>query len=226
MPQKTNHSGFAAVEAILIGVILVILGGTGYYVWHAKQNADNALSNANSASASTKTATPTTKNKKTVPTTPSTVLSSYDPVVTPDILPKLNADMKTQKLVYNYMIIGEWGVKASTIDTTNVQLPYYLNYREDITDNNNALVSVVMFSGADDSGNDKTCSDGAVGPVVYMMRDSTADSLGYTDFQPISDLNVAGHVFHVYEEHCKSDTNKAAASAIERQLETLTIGTK
>lgn len=45
MKQVNNPSGFAAVEAVLIVVILGIIGGTGYFVWHAKQNTDNALSN-------------------------------------------------------------------------------------------------------------------------------------------------------------------------------------
>src|SRR5204862_168293 len=45
--MKKNQSGFAAIEAVLILVIVGIIGGTGYFVWHAKQNADKSLDAAN-----------------------------------------------------------------------------------------------------------------------------------------------------------------------------------
>ena len=41
-----KQSGFAAIETLLIVAILAIIGGTGYFVWHAKQNADASLKNA------------------------------------------------------------------------------------------------------------------------------------------------------------------------------------
>jgi hypothetical protein len=44
--KKSNQSGFAAIEAVLILVVVSILGFTGWFVWHAKQNANAALSNA------------------------------------------------------------------------------------------------------------------------------------------------------------------------------------
>jgi Tfp pilus assembly major pilin PilA len=211
-----NQKGFAVLETLLILVIIAIIGGTGYFVWHSRNQTNNSLDNTTKVNQ-------TDQSQKSQSSNKSTVLTSYDPVQTPDIIPKLSANMKAQKLIYNYMIIGEWKVKASTVETDNTVLPYYLNYRYDVTDSNNILESVVVFSGADDSGNDKTCVDGAAGPVVYMMRDITADSLGFSSYQPISDLNVGGHVFHIYEEHCGSDTNKTTASAIERQLETLAV---
>jgi hypothetical protein len=39
--MKFNQRGFAAVETILILVIIAIISGTGYYVFHTKNNTDN-----------------------------------------------------------------------------------------------------------------------------------------------------------------------------------------
>lgn len=44
--KKFNYeSGFAAAEALLIVVIVAIVGGTGWYVWHSKQSVNTTLSN-------------------------------------------------------------------------------------------------------------------------------------------------------------------------------------
>jgi hypothetical protein len=37
-----SQKGFAALAGLLIIVILAIIGGTGYYVWHSKNQADSA----------------------------------------------------------------------------------------------------------------------------------------------------------------------------------------
>jgi len=38
--QTSRQSGFAALEAILILIILAVIGGAGYYVWHSRQQTD------------------------------------------------------------------------------------------------------------------------------------------------------------------------------------------
>jgi hypothetical protein len=42
--KKLDQNGFSAIEAVLLFVIIIIVGGTGYFVWHAKQNTDKTLS--------------------------------------------------------------------------------------------------------------------------------------------------------------------------------------
>lgn len=53
-----NQNGFSAVEAVLILVILGIVGFTGYFVWHAKQNTDKSLASNNSTTPIIKKKTP------------------------------------------------------------------------------------------------------------------------------------------------------------------------
>jgi len=47
--KKLNQGGFSAIETVLIIVMLGIIGGTGWYVWHSKQAANTALTNASNA---------------------------------------------------------------------------------------------------------------------------------------------------------------------------------
>lgn len=47
--MSKNKNGFAALESLLILVIVAIIGGTGYYVWHSKAQTDKNLNNAASA---------------------------------------------------------------------------------------------------------------------------------------------------------------------------------
>jgi len=67
--MKKNSQGFATIEAALLVVILGILGFTGWYVWHAKQNAEESLSSNNST-------TPIIKNKSTTNTSVTTPVST------------------------------------------------------------------------------------------------------------------------------------------------------
>src|SRR5665213_1160694 len=61
--MKISQKGFAALEGILILVIIAIIGGTGYYVWHSKNQTDKTL-----IAASNTNQTTTTKTNKQLPT--------------------------------------------------------------------------------------------------------------------------------------------------------------
>lgn len=47
--MKHQQKGFAVLETLLVLVALIIVGGTGYYVWHAKQNTNKSLDAANNS---------------------------------------------------------------------------------------------------------------------------------------------------------------------------------
>jgi Tfp pilus assembly protein PilV len=58
MTQR-EQTGFALIETILILVILVMIGGVGYYVWHAKQSTEATLQQNNAhAGLQTKSSAP------------------------------------------------------------------------------------------------------------------------------------------------------------------------
>lgn len=49
---RNDKNGFAALETLLILVIVALIGGTGWYVWHSKQQADKTLNAAQSENTS------------------------------------------------------------------------------------------------------------------------------------------------------------------------------
>ncbi len=80
---NANQKGFAVVETLLIVAILAIIGGTGYFVWHAKQNTESSLNNTtNSQQAISKQTKKAPTNSSSSPTTQ-----------------------------IKYLVINEWGVK-------------------------------------------------------------------------------------------------------------------
>lgn len=64
--KKLNNSGFGAVEAMLIVVILAIIGGTGYYVYHTSKKSNDTLNSASQVASSPTRATPTENTKNAV----------------------------------------------------------------------------------------------------------------------------------------------------------------
>ncbi len=81
--KQLNKSGFAAVEAILIVVIVGIIAGTGYFVWHAKQATEKSLTDT--ASSQPAIAEKTTQTTKTT--------------------------VNTSATAHDVLVIKEWGVK-------------------------------------------------------------------------------------------------------------------
>lgn len=68
--MNKTQKGFAVLESLLILVIIAIIGGTGYYVWHSKAQTDKNLDNASNSSQSLVTQNTKSKsNKAAVPAT-------------------------------------------------------------------------------------------------------------------------------------------------------------
>lgn len=57
--MKTSSKGFVAIETALILLIVAIVAGTGYYVWHSQQTATKTLNTAQSDSATAAAKKPT-----------------------------------------------------------------------------------------------------------------------------------------------------------------------
>jgi hypothetical protein len=47
--MQKSHKGFAVLEALLVFVILAIIGGTGYFVWHGRQETNKTLESSQKA---------------------------------------------------------------------------------------------------------------------------------------------------------------------------------
>lgn len=96
--KKINQSGFAVVEIVVAVVILALIGGVGYYVYHSNQQTDKKLDNLSSN---------LQKNPATSPTKPDNSVASTQP---------------KQK----YLVIKQWGVELPL--SASISDAYYLNY--------------------------------------------------------------------------------------------------
>jgi type II secretory pathway pseudopilin PulG len=68
--KNNKNQGFALIESVLIFVIVAMIGGVGWYVYSAKNNANKNLNNAAKVSTNTKTAVSKTANQTTVTAAP------------------------------------------------------------------------------------------------------------------------------------------------------------
>lgn len=80
---KNSQTGFSAIEALLIVVIVAIVGGTGFYVYHAQTNANKNLKGDNSTAPkfknNSKKAAKTPATAQTTDETIGTVKISFSP---------------------------------------------------------------------------------------------------------------------------------------------------
>jgi hypothetical protein len=63
--MKKSQRGFSAVEALLIVIIIGMLGGVGWYVWHSQKQVDKTYSQTANSSVSPKTKAKSTKTTAT-----------------------------------------------------------------------------------------------------------------------------------------------------------------
>ena len=102
MKLSKHQQGFAAVEAILIVIVLGIIGFTGWFVYHSKQSTDKTLNQAS-------TTTQTAGQKKSSLKGP-----SYAQQSATQVAPASKAATIT------YLNVPEWGLKISFPDADKV----------------------------------------------------------------------------------------------------------
>jgi len=127
--KKSNQSGFAAVEAFLVVIILGIVGFTGWYVWHSKQATDKTLNNAAKsapATAQAKKVASFADCKKAAGS--KTLTTSPEQCVTKDGKTFTDTNASTSS-AQQYLTIKEWGVKLPV--SGDISDAYYL-YKSDI----------------------------------------------------------------------------------------------
>lgn len=111
---RKNQQGFAAIEAVLIVLILVIVAGTGVYVYHANHAADNILATASSESAAS--ATETRSSAPTAATTNTGTLKIPELGIE---LINIPASLNGLKYAISHGTNGDYYVSAS-FTTTNL----------------------------------------------------------------------------------------------------------
>jgi len=95
--MNKNQNGFSAIEGLLILVIIMIIGFTGWFVWHARNNASHSL---NSAIKEQSTITKLTFSKKpltgSTPAPLATATTTTTPAPTPTTTKSSSSSSKSQ----------------------------------------------------------------------------------------------------------------------------------
>lgn len=90
--MKTTQKGFAALESLLILVIIAILGGTGYYVWNTQKQVDKTdaytqrISQSTPPTTGTRSKTGITEEARAIVAAIADYCKSTDPSVNKDSL--------------------------------------------------------------------------------------------------------------------------------------------
>ncbi len=164
---RNDQSGFSAVEALLIVLIISVVGFGSYYVWHSHKKAP--VSNT-----STHTSTQTSKTSSAT-TTPSPTSGPY-------------AGWKTAALTYekiSYLYPSNW-----TVDDQSVSLPKSKNSCvypgiDKIYLTSPSKEQVVLQTGIDCIGDGGVTSFGSV-PVNSLGQSLYLDFVAYSQLSPSS----------------------------------------
>jgi uncharacterized protein (UPF0333 family) len=182
-----NQKGFAHIESLLLLIIVVIITGIGWYVWHAQSQANKSLADADNASNSIisskkkkQSSSNGTSSTQASPTAlaqiPTSVLSANPSLVT-----------ITPNVVNNYITINEWNVRFKQTGVITI------TYAHDDNDKNHLAA---FFSSTQLASKDRACK-AEFYPAGFISRVKVADLSGKL---PSKDLyKQVGDYFYFYQ---------------------------
>jgi hypothetical protein len=205
---RKSQKGFAIVEALLIVILLGIVGFTGYYVWHSKQQTDKTLNAANNSSQAP--STQTIKNfedcKKSAG---SKILTTYpEQCVAKD--GKTFTDT-SQQAGAPYLAIKEWGVQIPL--AAGIEDAYY---RYDPRDTGYAYLSLASLKSTDCAADATT-----TGVIVRFAVDDVDPISGEKYIKLVPAAAHVGNYYYFYQgpqAACSDDSTVQAKASNARQL--------
>jgi type II secretory pathway pseudopilin PulG len=169
MNKTQKQRGFAIVESLLVLVVVAIIGGTGYFVWHSKQQTDKSLSAAS-------TENQVTNSKKT---------SNSSPPVTDETANWLV--YKSPENIYRLKIPDGWSLVRET-DASFTLVGFSL---DDITYKSGAKATVETQPGG--RGGPVPFMLGVVGREGYTIAKPSGDK--QSSFKTNQGVDVDKYVF-------------------------------
>ena len=158
--QRLNQKGFTAIEGLLILVILAIVGGTGYFIYHSNQKTSDTLSS--SAKIAQSSPSKITKKKSSAsPQTSAKSSTSTSPAQT-------------------YLTITQWGVQIPLSSAISDAL--YVYYGQSGTDDSgkNTYGSVFLSTKSYDTSYPKCSVETGAGPSIIgsIVRYAASSGVG------------------------------------------------
>jgi type II secretory pathway pseudopilin PulG len=159
MKKIHNQKGFSHIETLLLTVILVIITGVGWYVWHSVSQANKNLNSA----ANTNNAAIT--KKKTTQTSTATPPAKASPITTHTIPAAIvsatpNYQTTTPTVTNNYITINEWNVRFKHSGTITIMYAH---------DANDKSAHAAFFTSSQLAAKNNACK-AEVYPAGYIIR--------------------------------------------------------
>jgi cytoskeletal protein RodZ len=161
MKKSQNQEGFAHLEKLLLGVIVLIIVGVGWYVWHSVSQANknlNSAANTNNANPTKKKTQSSTNPISNPPTKVSTITPPSIPAAIVSATP--NYQTTTPAVVNNFVTINEWNVKFKHNGTITIMYAH---------DANDKGAHAIFFTSSQLTAKNKACK-AEIYPAGYIVR--------------------------------------------------------
>jgi uncharacterized protein (UPF0333 family) len=162
MKKSSNQEGFAHLEKLLLGVIVLIIVGVGWYVMHSVSQANKNLSSADNT---TNAAIKKTKNPQTSAKPVNKPQSKVSPIAASPIPAAIVSSSPTYvtatpAVVNNYITIKEWNVRFKHNGTITIMYAH---------DSNDKSAHAAFFSSTQLYSKNKACK-AEIYPAGYIIR--------------------------------------------------------
>jgi cytoskeletal protein RodZ len=236
MIKTRNQAGFAHLEKLLLGVIVLIIVGVGWYVWHSVSQANknlNSAANTNNAVGSKKKTTQTSTNP--ISKSPSKATTINPSSIPASIVSNNPAYVtETPTAVNNFITINEWNVKFKQNGTITIM------YAHDVNDKS---AHAAFFTSSQLLAKNKACKV-EIYPAGYIVRfksdENVADAKGsdsgkaakdYVAANPNDSYKQIGDYYYFYRgpvAKCSQlkelqDLQDQTAAAVQAFLQSLEV---
>lgn len=192
-----SQKGFSAVELLLLTIAIALIAGTGFYVWHVKQNIDKTNNQTAFDSQPPDVGNKVSTYDECLKAKGSKLLETY-----PQICVTLGGQHFTQPTAtkQKYLVIKEWGVKIPMSDKTADAL-YTPNNDSESSDMMHISTKTLEKLAAEHKG----CAYGI--NDIYLARNTTAnESAKNADFAHIGSYYY--HYGSVIEPLCATQSDE------------------
>jgi len=166
MKLRHRQFGFSVVEPLLYVVILVIIGSTSYFVYHAQQSTDKVL-NESDKTASSIVAKTTTTNKAATTSSPSSLSTSTT-----------SSTASNQ----DYLVVKEWGVEFPLSSAINSAVYSSGQYSTGSASATGGSAKLGLLSLGSDCGDSSSAPLGQY--VEFRQQDVSGEDVSLTTTTP------------------------------------------
>jgi hypothetical protein len=208
--KQSSQKGFAIVEVLLIVVALVILGFTGWFVYHSKQTADKTLSSTNDAAVKSFDDCKEAAGSKMLETYPEQCMT------------KDGKSFTGPGQSLNYLVIKEWNIKIEITDPALVNARYAVSttslpegVESMMLGTKNTLQLQVSCEGV----NEGAPAQSVVGSGNHLYRAKQPSDLEKVSNRVPADFRQIGDYWYIYDRNTGYGNCEISDPAVAQEAE-------